>query len=163
MKIQKFWDFTSNEEILGLEIGNLTKNTRQLLAYTNFGKILIFSFDGDKLLEEEISQNAPIWSVKIHDIDNDGRNEIIIAAYDGLLRVFKYKLPILEPFWAHQFGASISGLHIHDINNDGIEEIIAYSLDKTLRVLNPLDGSLIWGQLFEDGIGDAVIWTDVLV
>ncbi|MFX1257602.1 MAG: hypothetical protein ACFFAN_07080, partial [Promethearchaeota archaeon] len=99
--------------------------------------------------------------LKINDINNDGRNEIIIGGLDGLLRVFKCKLSYeLIPFWTHQFGSSISGILIDDINNDKKDEIIVYSLDKTIRILNPIDGSLVWGQIFEDGIGDVIIWID---
>ncbi|MFW9820778.1 MAG: hypothetical protein ACFFE5_14305 [Candidatus Thorarchaeota archaeon] len=29
-----------------------------------------------------------------------------------------------------------------------------------MRCLNGFDGSLLWGQLFEDGIGDAIVWQD---
>ena len=162
MKIQKIWDFNREEQFLGLEIGTLKINTKQILTFTKSGKIMVFSIDGELLLEEEISPNIPLWNVKISDIDNDGNNEIIIAGLDGLLRVFKNKKFSLKPLWAHQFGASISGFIYADVNNDSVEEILAYSIDKSLRCLNSADGSLIWGQLFGDGIGDVTLYKDPL-
>jgi WD40 repeat protein len=160
LKIKKIWDCNCDEQFLGLEIGTLIGDTQQILTFTKSGKIMVFSIDGKILLEEDISLDKPIWNAKICDIDNDGNNEILIAGLDGLLRVFKNRSLTLEPFWAHQFGASIGGILIHDINNDGIKEVIAHSLDKSIRVLNSVDGSLVWGQLFEEGIGEAIIWTD---
>jgi len=77
---------------------------------------------------------------------------------DGCIRLFLWTSSNkLEKIWTHQFTSSISGIILEDINNNGQKEIIAYSLDKTLRVLNSSNGNLIWGQIFEDGISDAVI------
>ncbi|MBY9017607.1 MAG: hypothetical protein KGD66_02135 [Candidatus Lokiarchaeota archaeon] len=160
MRIQKIWDYKCDEQFLGLELGDLTNNNKQeIIAFSKSGKIYIFSLDGRLLFEDEISENTPIWNLKIDRID-DG-NKLIIGGLDGILRIFDIDPSLtLNPFWAHQFGASISGVLLNDINGDGIKEIIAYSLDKSLRVLSPLDGSLIWGQLFEDGISDAIFIKD---
>lgn len=88
-------------------------------------------------------------------------NEVILGGLDGLLRTFKCNTSYeLQTFWAHQFGASISHFLHADVNKDDVKEIIAYSIDKSIRCLNPVDGSLLWGQLFEDGIGDAIVWQD---
>ncbi|MBY8988198.1 MAG: hypothetical protein KGD61_07060, partial [Candidatus Lokiarchaeota archaeon] len=121
------------------------------------------SLSGKKITELEISDNSSIWQAKICDIDRDNKNEVILGGLDGLLRTFKCNsFYELKPFWAHQFGASISGFFLADINDDGIEEIMAYSIDKSLRCLKPFDGSLIWGQIFEAGIGEAILWQDSL-
>ncbi|MFW9929644.1 MAG: WD40 repeat domain-containing protein, partial [Candidatus Thorarchaeota archaeon] len=113
------------------------------------------------IFEDQISENSPIWNLEICDVNNDGIEELILGGMDGLLRVFQISSQTtLKPLWGHQFGSSVSGIRIGDINNDERYEIIAYSLDKSLRVLNGNDGSLVWGQLFEDGIEDAKIWAD---
>ena len=163
MNIEKIWDFNANEQLLGVELGTLIEgNNKQIITYTKSGKILIFSLNGKLLLKEEITQKTPIWKALIYDIDNDGKEELLLGGMDGVLRVFKYTAEFkLKSYWTHRFNSSIGGILVDDINNDGINEIIAFSLDKSLRVLNPLDGSLIWGQIFEEGIGDALIWRNL--
>lgn len=164
MNLLELWSFAGNEPILGIELGDVNGDGRiEIVANTKEGKLLIFSEEGKLLLEEEVSEKSSNWCVSIWDIDKDHRNEIILGGLDGLLRVFKCDSTCkLEALWAHQFGASIGGILVDDINNDNKEEIIAYSLDKTVRVLSPFDGSLVWGQVFEQGVGDAKIWTDTL-
>jgi WD40 repeat protein len=162
VNIKEQWAFHFNEPILGIEIGDVNNNSQnEIVAFSKSGKILILSMKGKLISELEIAKESSIWDGKICDIDSDKKNEFILGGLDGLLRVFKCSLSYeLKPFWAHQFGASISGFLFEDINNDNIDEIIAYSIDKSLRVLNPINGSLIWGQIFEDGIGDAIIYRD---
>ena len=160
MQLEKLWDFQSNEQLLGFALKPTNNNkNNNTIAYSKTGKILILSSEGNLLFKDQITQKSPIWNALIFDIDNDGRDELLFGGMDGLLRVFKYnEVSKLEPFWSHKFGNSVSGILVDDINNDGIYEIISYSLDRSLRVLSPFDGSLIWGQLFEDGISDATIW-----
>jgi outer membrane protein assembly factor BamB len=164
INIKERWDLHSSEPILGVEIGDVNNNGQsEIIAFSKSGRLLIISQSGKKITELEISENSSIWQAKICDIDRDNKNEVILGGLDGLLRTFKCNTSYeLQPFWVHQFGASISGFLYADVNVDGIEEIIAYSIDKSIRCLNSFDGSLIWGQLFEDGIGDAILWQDPL-
>lgn len=163
MKVLEIWRFKDAESILGIDVGDINNNGQnEIIAYSKSGKILIISLEGKLLHKAQISEKKSIWQVHIYDIDNDGENEIILAGLDGILRTFKSDLTYnLNCFWSHQFGASISGFLIDDINNDGLDNLIAFSLDKTIRVLNPLDGSLVWGQLFGDGVGGAIINTNI--
>ncbi|MFX1308864.1 MAG: hypothetical protein ACFE8C_04140 [Promethearchaeota archaeon] len=162
MKVKELWSFKYNEPILGIELGDINNNGEiEIIAYTRTGALLFLSQNSKKKHQEVITKDIPIWHLKIYDIDNDGRNEIILGGMDGILRTFKCSLTYdLVTFWNHKFNTSISGILIDDINNDNISELIVYSLDKTIRVLNPLDGNLIWGQVFEEGIGDAIVLTD---
>jgi len=164
LRIHKIWDYKCDEQFLGLELGDFTANNKQeIIAFTKSGKIYIFSLDGGLLFEDEITEKTPIWNLIIDEIDETNSKKLIIGGLDGLLRIFDINPFItltLNPLWAHQFGSSISGILLSDINGDGIKEIIAYSLDKSLRILSALDGSLIWGQLFEDGISDAIVIKD---
>lgn len=162
LKIKELWNFKYNEPILGIELGDINNNGQiEIVAYTKAGMVLIISLKGELLHKELISKDSPVWHSRIYDIDKDGENELILGGMDGILRVFKPNLTYdLNPFWNHKFGASISGILIDDINNDNLDELIVFSLDKTMRTLNPLDGNLVWGQIFEDGIGDATIFID---
>jgi len=164
VNIKKQWEFHVHESILGIEIGDINNNGQnEIIGFSKSGKLLIISLSGKKITELEISENSSIWQAKICDIDNDNKNEVVFGGLDGLLRTFKCNSSYeLRPFWAHQFGASISGFLYADVNDDGIEEIVGYSIDKSLRCLNSLDGSLLWGQLFEDGVGDAILWQESL-
>ncbi|MHA1670125.1 MAG: WD40 repeat domain-containing protein [Promethearchaeota archaeon] len=162
MKVSNYWNYKINDQVLGLELGDFTANKKQeIIAFSKSGKIYILSLDGKLLFEDEITENTPIWNLIIDEKDEVIGKKLIIGGLDGLLRIFNIDPSLtLNPLWAHQFGASISGVLLKDINGDGIREIIAYSLDKSLRVLSVLDGSLIWGQLFENGISDAIFIKD---
>ncbi len=162
MQVNKLWNIKHNGAILGIELGDINNNGEvEIIAFSRTGLILILSQNGKLIHQEVISKDTPIWHLKIYDIDNDGKNELIIGGMDGILRTFKCTLTYkLVKLWSHSFNSSISGILIDDININNNIEIIVYSLDKTMRVLNPLDGSLIWGQIFEDGIGDAIIFKD---
>ncbi|MFX1327424.1 MAG: hypothetical protein ACFE91_04685 [Promethearchaeota archaeon] len=162
MKIREFWKYKYSGSIYGIESADINGNgQKEIIAYSKTGVQFIISQNGKLLFQKIISKNSPILHSKIYDIDNDGKNEIILGGMDGILRIFKcdsqYNLRFL---WNHKFNSSISGILIADINNNNIDELIVFSLDKTLRVLNPFTGDLIWGQIFEDGIGDAIIFTD---
>lgn len=161
MKISKFWNYNAKEQVLGLMLKDLTQDGRkELLAYSKSGKLYILSSDGQVLNNQNVTENSSIWCAKISDINQDNSYELLLGALDGLLRTFRINKSLeIIPLWAHQFGASISGILIDDINQDDQIEVIAYGLDKSLRVLSPFDGTLLWGQVFEDGISDAVILT----
>jgi WD40 repeat protein len=162
VQVKELWNFKHNESILGIELADINNNgVVEIIAFTRNGKLLFLSLNGKLLHQEVISKDSPIWHLKIYDINNDGNEELILGGMDGVLRTFKCKLSYnLDKLWNHDFNSSISGILIDDINYDNIIELIGYSLDKTMRVLNSFDGSLIWGQIFEDGIGDAIVFND---
>ena len=160
MKAKELWNFKYNTPILGIEIADINGNGQiEIIAYTKNGILLFISLNGNLLHKEIISKDSSLWHLKIYDIDDDGRYELILGGMDGILRIFKCNLTYkLELLWTHKFNSSISGILIEDINEDNINELIIFSLDKTLRVLNPSDGKLVWGQVFENGVGDAIIF-----
>ena len=160
--IKELWMFQTDEPILEIEFEDVNNNgQKEVIGFSKSGKLYFISIHGKKLSVSEISENSSIWQATICDIDRDNKNEVVLGGLDGLLRAFKitssYELKII---WTHQFGASISGIICTDVNSDGNKEILAYSIDKSVRCLQPLDGSLLWGQLFEDGVGDAIVWED---
>jgi len=160
LKIKELWNFKYNAPILGIELADINANGQiEIIAYTKNGILLFISLNGKLLHKEIISKDSSLWNLKIYDIDDDGRYELILGGMDGILRIFKCNLTYnLELLWTRKFNSSISGILIEDINEDNINELIIFSLDKTLRVLNPFDGKLVWGQVFENGIGDAIIF-----
>lgn len=162
MEINELWTYNHSEPILTLEMGDINADGRnEVIATTGKGKILVFSSEGNLILEEIISDNQPLWHSLLVDIDDDRKAELVIGGLDGILRVYKYvnsnKLTLI---WNHKFNSSISGLLTKNTGANKLKELISYSLDKTIRVLNPLDGTMRWGQVFEDGIGDVIFWTD---
>ncbi|NVM35143.1 MAG: WD40 repeat domain-containing protein [Candidatus Lokiarchaeota archaeon] len=160
MKVKELWKFKYNAPILGIEVADINGNGQiEIIAYTKSGILLFISLDGELLCKEIISKDSPLWHLKIYDIDDDGRNELILGGMDGIVRIFKCNLTYnLELLWTHKCNSSISGILIEDINNDNLNELIIFSLDKTLRVLNPSNRQLVWGQVFEDGVGDANVF-----
>ncbi|MEE9377940.1 MAG: WD40 repeat domain-containing protein [Candidatus Lokiarchaeia archaeon] len=160
MKAKELWNFKYNAPILGIEVADINGNGQiEIIAYTKNGILLFISLNGKLLHKEIISKDSSLWHLKIYDINDDGRYELILGGMDGILRIFKCHLTYnLELLWTHKFNSSISGILIEDINGDNINELIIFSLDKTLRVLNPSDGKLVWGQVFENGVGDAIIF-----
>jgi WD40 repeat protein len=162
MQVIELWNFKHNEVILGIEIGDINNNGNiEIIAFTRTGTLLFLSQNGEIIQQKVISKEIPIWYLKVHDLDNDGKNEIILGGMDGVLRTYKCNISYeLISFWNHKFGNSISGILINDVNKNNSSELIVYSLDKTIRTLDSLNGNLIWGQIFEDGVGDAIVFTD---
>ena len=160
MKVKELWNFKYNAPIHGIEVADINSNgQKEIIAYTKDGILLFISLNGKLLHKEIISKDSSLWHLKIYDIDNDGRYELIMGGMDGIVRIFKCNFTYnLELLWTHKCNSSISGILIGDINEDDINELIIFSLDKTLRVLNPADGNLVWGQVFEKGIGDVIIF-----
>jgi len=138
INLEEKWQYRIDEPILQIEIGDVNNNGQnEIIAASKSGRLLILSLTGKVLADKKITEKSSIWKIKVRDIDDDNKNEVIFCGLDGLLRVFKCSSSYeLKSFWKHQFGASISGFFISDINNDNLNEIIAYSIDKSLRVLN---------------------------
>jgi WD40 repeat protein len=160
MKVNKLWSYNYNDPILGFQIADINNNGQvEIITHNKTGNVFFISLDGHLLYKELISKDKPIWHLKVFDIDDDGEKQLIFGGMDGILRTFNCNLTYnLQTIWIHRFNSSISGILIEDINNDNIYELIAFSLDNTIRVLNPYNGDLIWGQVFQNGIGDAIIF-----
>ncbi|MFO8020317.1 MAG: WD40 repeat domain-containing protein [Promethearchaeia archaeon] len=157
---EQLWNYKTQGAILGIKAIKISNSgDKRLIAHSKSGDLFIFSSDGTLLFQDTITEDTSIWCSEFYDLTGNGKKEIILGSYDGLLRTFQFSDGNkLDPLWAHRFGGSISGILIEDINNDGKKELIVYSLDQSLRVLKATDGSLIWGQMFEEGIGDIVVW-----
>ena len=162
MNVKSAWELNYEDSILGVELGDINENGNvEVIAFTKSGKLYIINLEGKVLFEDNLTENESIWCARVY------KGRLFIGGLDGLLRVFKCTKDYhLEADWAQQFGGSISGILLEDINGDGNAELIVYSLDKTLRVLNPNSGSYVWGQVFAQGIGDAItvpIWSPIAI
>ncbi|TXT54978.1 MAG: hypothetical protein BAJALOKI2v1_720003 [Promethearchaeota archaeon] len=159
VKLKQVWQYKHKDAINGILVNkNIKTNNPELIVYTNNGEILILSLDGNLCFSEKVSEKQ-LWKGLIYEPDSQEKIlNLLVGGMDGILRCYTIKSSYeLVPIWTHTFKSSISGFFLEDLNNDGITELISYSLDKTLRVLNKKDGLMIWGQMFEKGIGDAII------
>ena len=112
MNLSELWNYKHSEPILGIVLGDLGgSGSRDICAYTEEGKIIVLSLRGEVLFEDTISEKSILHAI-IEDVNNDGKNELILGGTDGILRIFKVNRdPFkLEPVWAHQFGSLISGI-----------------------------------------------------
>jgi len=102
-----------------------------------------------------------LYNVSISDIDNDGNNEIIVAAdqtYTGEIWIIDGKNHVIKS--KHVFSTENIGqlhsLEVQDIDNDGKEELIASS-GSTLYVINPTDWSIKWNVSIHSGYSTPVL------
>jgi outer membrane protein assembly factor BamB len=163
ISLKKIWTHKASSPILKLLCQDINGDGEpEIIAFSQEGDIIILNAEGTLLFSDEITKNSAIYTAKIWDINSDGKLELIVGAIDGLLRVFQFRPELtLEALWAHSFGANINGLILEDINGDSHTDLLVYSLDNSLRVLNTKTGDLIWAQMFEEGIGDAIIIKDL--
>lgn len=80
-----------------------------------------------------------VYTADISDVDNDGKNEIIVATdqlYDGQLWIVNGKTHVIES--SHLFDTGgFRALAVEDVDNDGQKEIITTDNSK-LYVINPI-------------------------
>ncbi|TXT65930.1 MAG: hypothetical protein BAJALOKI3v1_60069 [Promethearchaeota archaeon] len=162
ISLKKIWTYKVSSPILELLCQDINGDGKtEIIAFNQEGDIIILNAEGTLLFSDDITNKSAIYATKIGNINSDGHLELIVGAMDGLLRVFRFRPDLtLEALWAHSFGANINGLILDDITGDSQTDLLAYSLDNSLRVLNSKTGDLIWGQMFEEGIGDAIIMKD---
>jgi WD40 repeat protein len=161
MNLKEIWSIQTHKRILSIEFGDINGDSElEIICGFSDGYLGLFSMRGKQLKFIQISENEPLYHIKKFDLFEYRKSQLIIGGKDGILRIFDISSDLsFNLLWSLKFNSLIAGILIDDINNDGIYEIISYSLDKTIRVLNPKDGSLIWGQVFEKGIGDCLIWS----
>ncbi|HEY5591057.1 MAG TPA: BACON domain-containing carbohydrate-binding protein [Paludibacter sp.] len=102
-----------------------------------------------------------LYNVSISDIDNDGKNEIIVAAdqtYTGKIWIVDGKNHTIKS--SHLFSTENVGelhsLEVNDIDGDGQKELIAAS-SSTLYVINPTDWSIKWNVSLSSTYSNPII------
>jgi hypothetical protein len=130
------------------------------------GVILILDAQTNKLKwKSSGSFMDMIWTgtydVAISDVDNDGNNEIIVAAdetYTGKIWIIDGKNHTIKS--SHLFSTENIGelhaLQVNDIDNDGQKELIVAS-NSTLYVINPTNWSIKWNVAINSTYSTPVI------
>jgi uncharacterized repeat protein (TIGR01451 family) len=103
-------------------------------SLSGYGDGIISIFDGDTHALEWQSQDLPgidtwsgIGSLRIGDVDQDGRTEFVLATadtYDGLIQIYDGATHTLERQSEEFFGASMTALEIGDVDGDSQMEIV---------------------------------------
>ncbi|MHA1785428.1 MAG: FG-GAP-like repeat-containing protein [Candidatus Helarchaeota archaeon] len=88
-----------------------------------------------------------VYKCLIADMNDDGKNEILVGGCNKTLFVLNEKG---EEIWTYPIKKWVLSIAIGDINNDGKTEILFGSRDRKLRALNS-KGELIWEQDFGEG------------
>jgi outer membrane protein assembly factor BamB len=124
-----------------------------VVANWSFGtnhKIWAFRGDDHSLIWESDLPNDVIYHGASHtDIDGDGKSELVIGDYSGLLNVLNAEDGSL--FWDYSFPASYyigAPTSIADLNNDELFEIIAIGWFKIAAINH--DGSQLWSYSIPD-------------
>lgn len=117
------------------------KGSLSVVAATQEG---IFLYDIQGNLRRSARAEKDLWEVKICDLDNDGRLELLTSGWEleqapkgsrainaGKLRVRCYDALTLEPKWEYRTASKPHLAAIGDINNDGYKEVVlgTYAFD----------------------------------
>ena len=120
-------------------------------------------FELKKLHKFQLECKSEIWQMKYLKIN---KNEYLIYIGSAAGGIYAYKIKFdfklnendsqlingIELTWKQKANDMITKMEIKDLNNDEQLRLIVTSLDNTIRVLNPYNGDLIWGQIFQSGV-----------
>ena len=160
--IVKEWGFTADDVITTAPAVN--KDNSLIVFGTKNGKIFALDSDGKKkweyVIKKELGKEQLFFMDEkkfkqitakplIVDLDNDGKDEIIIGSEVGVLLVLDSKGKLLWSFSAKD--AIKSSSLVADVNNDKKLEVIFGSSDGFIYALNN-KGKLIWKFEAKSGI-----------
>jgi hypothetical protein len=102
-----------------------------------------------------------VYDISVSDIDNDGKNEIVIGAgqtYTGEIWIIDGKTHTIKSnhIFSTENISEFYSLTIDDIDNDGKKEVIALNRSN-LYVINPTDWSIKWSVAVSSSYTNAVI------
>lgn len=168
------WEFNANSQILAQPSIVNHDNKDLVLFATRDGKV--FLLDGAKPrwrfdIQEKIGKvesmfldpesSKSVYGLKVADINNDKKPEIIVASEVGKLYVLSLEGKII---WEFNAGAPLRAEpEVFDINNDGKQEILFGCVDSNFYALSP-EGKILWKFTTGSGIEAActVLKTDKL-
>lgn len=164
-KLVKEWDFLADDVITTNPV--VSKDNSMIIFGTKNGKIYSLDNNGkikwvyaikkelgkEELffLEEEKFKQISAEPV-IEDLDNDGKDEIIVGSEVGVLFVLNFDGKLLWSFSAED--AIKAPALVADINNDKKHEVIFGSSDSFVYALNN-KGKLLWKFKAKSGIESA--------
>jgi len=168
-------DCTVKYGVFSLSIGDCDNDGLSELA-TGSGSlahIWIYNWNSSGLLESSknvsINFNDQVEGVRIGDIDNDGRNELLGSDLQGNLKLFKWNGTHYHATWSGRYGSSLGrydSLQIGDADNDGLNEVVFGEESPNIRVLEffgVLNGSLNVGADGDNEWAQVGIFNDSIV
>jgi outer membrane protein assembly factor BamB len=136
------WHVEQPSEWVGIVrgINNIdAKDATRLVFGSRKSQVYAYNETGDFLWQYSTMQ--VVRSIRICDINHDGKDEIIIGSEDWSVHVLSSTTG--ELLWKYDTKGWIRGLSAYDIDGDGEIEILAASGDRYLYVLNG-QGQLKW-------------------
>src|SRR6266849_1680414 len=107
------------------------KDPTRLVSGSRKSQVYAYNETGDLLWQYSAEQ--VIRSIRIYDINHDGKDEVIIGSEDWSVRVLSSATG--ELLWKYDTKGWVRAVFAHDIDGDGEIEILAASGDRYLYVL----------------------------
>jgi len=149
-------------EFTDTDLSGGTEYCYQVDSYNNWGKISPSTESCAATLTDSRVVGALQWlyitggkidssSPAIADVNNDGKNEVIIGSSDGRMYVLNGEDG--RVVWSFNTGSSsVSSPAIADVNMDGYQDVLLFSSLHNLYCLSGNSGSLLWALTFSDSV-----------
>ncbi len=97
---------------------------------------LLDPHDGHILQKRSFGEKTPRqnFHCNVRDIDQDGKKELVLGNFDGLIRVFNEDLNVEQ--YSRNFHSAVQVHQITDLDGDGNLEILASTADKNYHILD---------------------------
>jgi WD40 repeat protein len=128
--------------------GNIDADPQlEIVFSSNDNKIFAYNYDGSEVINGDgdlgttgvfkiVSQPFNYGSPALADLDNDGRQDVILAGFDGFLYAWRGDGTNLPGFPVNMFAGTTASPAVGDIDNDGQLEIAVTTNNSKLNVYN---------------------------
>ncbi len=157
------WRYLTNYWVWHVAIGDLNGDSfNDVVGYDAQSPSYLYAINssGNLLWQYQLpvtgSGNEIAEHIAIGDINDDGKNEVIVGA-DGMTAIYVFN-PSGEVIWTYDTPSYIPNIKIGDIDGDGIKDVIVssgYAGPGWLIVINGT-GSQMWNYSFGQRIGESV-------
>ncbi len=105
----------------------------------------------EKIWEKNL--NCQLFDIKLGDINNNGKFEIVVSSEDGKIFIISHNGKIIHDLFISE-EKPIWNIFLYDITQDGKSEIISGGMDGLLNVffLNNSEIKLLWSQSFQSSV-----------